>query len=123
MFKSGHIAIVGRPNVGKSTLLNAMVGQKLAAVTDKPQTTRHRILGIKTTPEAQLLFIDAPGIHKPHKTLNDYMMEVARAAIEEVDLILFLLEPAAHYARDGFPITDIVRQAIQERARSNDDGW
>ncbi|MBI2500377.1 MAG: GTPase Era [Deltaproteobacteria bacterium] len=93
VFKSGYIGIVGRPNVGKSTLLNLLVGQKIAAVTEKPQTTRHRILGIRTLPEGQLLFIDTPGIHRPHKNLNEYMMQVTRAALEDVDLFLFLVEP------------------------------
>ncbi len=93
MFKSGYIAIVGRPNVGKSTLLNAILGQKIAAVTAKPQTTRQPILGIKTLPEAQLLFLDLPGIHSPHKSLNEYMMEMARTALDDADCFLFMIEP------------------------------
>lgn len=96
MFRSGYVAIIGRPNVGKSTLLNAFLGQKLAVVTPKPQTTRHRILGIKNLADAQLLFLDTPGIHKPHKSLNAYMMDVARAALDDADLFLFLIEPSSH---------------------------
>ncbi len=94
MFKSGYIAIIGRPNVGKSTLLNKLLGQKVAAVSPKPQTTRHRILGVKHLPEAQLLFLDTPGIHKPHKSLNEQMMEMAQAAIHDADLFLFMVESA-----------------------------
>lgn len=95
MFKSGYVAILGRPNVGKSTLLNSFLGQKLAAVTPKPQTTRHRILGILHRPDAQLLFLDTPGIHKPHKSLNEYMVEIARATFDDADLFLLLVEPEA----------------------------
>ena len=93
MFRSGYVAIVGSPNVGKSTLLNAILDQKIAAVSPKPQTTRHRILGIKTTDQAQILFLDTPGIHKPHRSLNEYMMEIAHATFDDADLFLFVLEP------------------------------
>lgn len=100
MFRSGTIAIIGRPNVGKSTLLNALIGQKIAAVTPKPQTTRHRILGIKHLPDAQLLFLDTPGIHRPHRTLNEYMVEVARATFVDADLFLFMTEPAGSLSEE-----------------------
>ena len=109
-FKSGYIAIVGRPNVGKSTLLNALIGEKLAAVTDKPQTTRHRILGIKTTSAGQLLFLDMPGIHRPHKTLNEYMVAVARTALEEADLFLFVVEPQSHLLADDRAVFALIRK-------------
>lgn len=92
MFKSGYIAIIGRPNVGKSTLLNALLGQKIAAVSPKPQTTRHKILGIKHLPGGQLLFLDTPGIHRPHRSLNEYMVEVARSTFGDADLFLFLID-------------------------------
>ena len=88
--KSGFVAVVGRPNVGKSTLLNQMVGQKIAIVSDTPQTTRNRILGILTQPDAQILFLDTPGIHKPQHKLGEYMVNSARSALREVDLILFV---------------------------------
>lgn len=88
--KSGFVAVVGRPNVGKSTLLNHMVGQKIAIVSDTPQTTRNRILGILTLPDAQVLFLDTPGIHKPQHKLGEYMVKSARGALREVDLILFV---------------------------------
>jgi GTP-binding protein Era len=93
MHKSGYIAIIGRPNVGKSTLLNALLGQKLAAVSPKPQMTREKILGIKTLPNAQLLFLDTPGLHKPHRSLNESMVEAARETLNDADVILFLVEP------------------------------
>ena len=88
--KSGFVAVVGRPNVGKSTLLNQLVGQKIAIVSDTPQTTRNRILGILTLPDAQVLFLDTPGIHKPQHKLGEYMVNSARSALREVDLILFV---------------------------------
>lgn len=92
MFKSGYVAVVGRPNVGKSTLINAILGEKLMAVSAKPQTTRHRILGIKNLLGGQLLFLDTPGMHRPHKALNDSMVRGAHAAVEEADLFLFVVE-------------------------------
>ncbi len=92
-FQCGYVAIIGQPNVGKSTLLNAFVGQKLAGVSPKPQMTRHRILGIKTLPQAQILFLDTPGIHKPHRSLNEYMMEVAHMVLADADVFVFMIEP------------------------------
>lgn len=89
--KSGFVAIVGRPNVGKSTLLNRIVGQKIAIMSDKAQTTRNKIQGVYTTPEAQLIFIDTPGIHKPKHRLGDFMVEAAYSALREVDAVLFMI--------------------------------
>ncbi|OTN76154.1 GTPase Era [Enterococcus sp. 8G7_MSG3316] len=89
--KSGFIAIVGRPNVGKSTLLNRVVGQKIAIMSDKAQTTRNKIQGVYTTDEAQLIFIDTPGIHKPKHRLGDFMVETAYSALREVDVTLFMI--------------------------------
>ncbi|MGM0220720.1 GTPase Era [Enterococcus sp. AZ137] len=89
--KSGFVAIVGRPNVGKSTLLNRIVGQKIAIMSDKAQTTRNKIQGVYTTPEAQLIFIDTPGIHKPKHRLGDFMVESAYSALREVDAVLFII--------------------------------
>mgnify|MGYP001486916870 FL=1 len=91
--RSGFCAIVGRPNVGKSTLLNRVLGQKIAIVTDKPQTTRNRILGVLTQPHAQVAFLDTPGIHRAKGGLNRFMVDQAFAAIEEVDVVLYLIEP------------------------------
>ena len=86
--KSGFVAIVGRPNVGKSTLLNRVVGQKIAIMSDKAQTTRNKIQGVYTTDDAQLIFIDTPGIHKPKHRLGDFMVETAYSALREVDVTL-----------------------------------
>lgn len=92
-FKSGFISIIGRTNVGKSTLLNRLVRQKISIISDKPQTTRNRIVGIYTTQQAQLIFVDTPGFHKPQFKLNEMMMEIARKSLEGVDIILYVVEP------------------------------
>ncbi len=92
---SGFVAIVGRPNVGKSSLLNQLLGQKIAIVTPKPQTTRGRILGIKTLPRAQIIFIDTPGLHRPRTLINRRMVEVAERAVAEADLLLWVVDAAA----------------------------
>lgn len=91
-FCSGFIAIIGRPNVGKSTLLNSLLGEKIAIISDKPQTTRNRIKGILSRPDAQLIFMDTPGIHKPQHKMNEAMVKSALATYNEVDAILFLVE-------------------------------
>jgi GTPase len=91
--RAGFCAIIGRPNVGKSTLLNRVLGQKLAAVTPKPQTTRNRILGVKNLPRVQIVFLDTPGVHVGKSGLNRYMVEEAFRAMAEVDVILFMVEP------------------------------
>lgn len=90
--KSGFVAIVGRPNVGKSTLLNRILGQKIVIATDKAQTTRKRIKGILTKPEGQIVFIDTPGIHKPLNKLGEFLMDEAKFAIPDADLIIFLVD-------------------------------
>jgi GTP-binding protein Era len=90
--RSGVIAVVGRPNVGKSTLINRIIGQKIAAVSPKPQTTRRRQLGIYTTGKAQILFVDTPGLHAPQHKLGEYMVKNAEAAFRDADLILLLLD-------------------------------
>src|SRR6266481_2980081 len=89
--RSGFVAILGRPNVGKSTLLNQLLGQKVAIVTPKPQTTRARIVGIKTLPHAQIVFIDTPGLHRPRNLINRRMVGVAEHAAAEADLRLWML--------------------------------
>lgn len=91
-FKSGFVAIIGRPNVGKSTLMNQVIGQKIAIMSDKPQTTRNKIHGVYTTDQAQIVFLDTPGIHKPSSKLGDYMIKAAEGALSEVDAILFLID-------------------------------
>ena len=90
--RSGTVAVVGRPNAGKSTLVNALVGEKVAIVSDKPQTTRRRILGIRNAPEGQIVFVDTPGLHKPMHRLNKAMMNEALEAIREVDLRLLVVD-------------------------------
>lgn len=91
-FKSGFIGIIGRPNVGKSTLMNQLVGQKIAITSPVAQTTRNRLRGILTTPEAQLIFVDTPGIHKPHHQLGEVLVTNAKIAIESVDVVLFVVD-------------------------------
>lgn len=93
MTKSGFISLIGRPNVGKSTLMNQLLGEKIAITSNKPQTTRNRIQGVFTQGDSQLIFIDTPGIHKPEHKLGEYMVEAASRAIGDVDLVLFLVEP------------------------------
>lgn len=90
-YKSGFVSIIGRPNVGKSTFLNRVIGQKIAIMSDKPQTTRNKIQGVYTQDDAQIVFIDTPGIHKPKHKLGDFMMKVAQNTLKEVDLILFMI--------------------------------
>lgn len=92
--KSGFVAIIGRPNVGKSTLLNQVIGQKIAIMSDKAQTTRNKIQGVYTTEGMQIVFLDTPGIHKPKSKLGNYMMKVAENTLDEVDAVLFLVDVA-----------------------------
>lgn len=92
-FRSGFVSFTGRPNVGKSTLLNVVLGQKIAIVADRQQTTRNRILGIKNYPEAQIIFVDTPGIHKPGHALGNIMVRTAREVLSEMDLVVFVAEP------------------------------
>lgn len=93
-YKSGFVAIVGRPNVGKSTFLNRVIGQKIAIMSNTAQTTRNKIQGIYTTDEAQIVFIDTPGVHKPKSKLGDYMVQSAMSALNEVDAVLFMVNAA-----------------------------
>ncbi|MBU8894759.1 GTPase Era [Corallococcus sp. M34] len=112
--RAGFAALIGRPNVGKSTLLNALTGEKIAIVSPKPQTTRNRILGVVTRPEGQVAFLDTPGIHQAKGELNRYMVEVALTAAEEVDLVLFLIEPPAGETPDVSPGNRAVLERLQK---------
>lgn len=108
-YKSGFIAIIGRPNVGKSTFLNHVVGQKIAIMSDKPQTTRNKIQGVVTTDEYQMVFIDTPGIHKPKHRLGDFMVKIAEDTLNEVDAIMFMIDAEKGYGRgDQFIIDRLV---------------
>lgn len=91
-YKSGFVALIGRPNVGKSTLLNQVIGQKIAIMSDKPQTTRNKIHGVYTTAKEQIVFLDTPGIHKPNSKLGNYMMKTAQSTFGEVDAVLLLVD-------------------------------
>ncbi|EPR12765.1 GTPase Era [Ruminiclostridium papyrosolvens] len=109
-YKSGFVSVIGRPNVGKSTLLNTVTGQKIAIMSDKPQTTRNTIRGVITNKECQLILIDTPGIHKPKTKLGEYMVNVASETIKEVDLVLFLVEANA---QPGAQDINIIQQLKQ----------
>ncbi|OHE56923.1 MAG: GTPase Era [Thermodesulfovibrio sp. RBG_19FT_COMBO_42_12] len=108
-FRSGYVSIIGRPNVGKSTLLNSILSEKVAIVTKKPQTTRNKIIGIKTLPDAQIIFIDTPGIHRPRHKLGEAMVRTAMEALKEVDIILLMVEPREPRGGDR-AIIDMLRK-------------
>ena len=105
-FKSGFIAVVGRTNVGKSTLLNALIGQKVSIVSDKPQTTRNNIRLIRTTETSQMVFIDTPGFHKPKTKLGTFMVDAAGASVRDVDLVLLLVEEEAFIGKGDRMVLD-----------------
>ncbi len=110
-FHSGFVTIIGEPNVGKSTLLNAFVGTKLAIVSPKPQTTRHRILGVKNLPQAQLIFLDTPGIHHPRTELSRYMMQAVTDALECPEVVLYMTD----VTREPQPDFDFLRRHLYGR--------
>jgi GTP-binding protein Era len=106
-FKTGFITLIGRPNVGKSTLMNHLIGQKIAITSNKPQTTRNRIMTVYTDDEAQMIFLDTPGIHDTKNKLGEYMTKVAKSTLTEVDLVLWLVEPSTY-------IGEVERSIIEE---------
>src|SRR5687767_4840459 len=108
-FRSGFVTIIGAPNVGKSTLLNTVVGTKLAIVSPKPQTTRHRILGVKNLPEAQLIFLDTPGIHQPRSRLNHYMMQAVTDALASPEVVLYMTD----VTREPHPDLAFLRRCLE----------
>jgi GTP-binding protein Era len=108
---SGFVSILGRPNAGKSTLLNALVGTKVAIVADKPQTTRTGVQGVLTLPEGQVVFLDTPGIHKARSRLNRRMMDSVREALEERDLLLYVADARFPFTREDSDALDLVKKA------------
>ena len=108
-FRSGFIGIIGRPNVGKSTLMNKLVGQKIAITSPIAQTTRNRLQGILTTPEAQFIFVDTPGIHKPHHQLGKVLVQNARTAIQSVDVLLFVVDSTVEMGKGDRFIAELLR--------------
>ncbi len=110
-FKSGFVAIIGRPNVGKSTFLNHVMGQKIAIMSDKAQTTRNKIMGIYTTEHEQIVFIDTPGIHKPRTALGDFMVDAAYSTLKEVDTVLFMVPADEERGKGDDMIMERLKQA------------
>jgi len=110
-FRSGFVALIGRPNAGKSTLLNRLVGEKIAAVSNKPQTTRHRIKGVVSRPDGQIVFVDTPGVHKPGHLLNRRMMSAVHDAIESVDLIVLMRDASVSTGNGDRFVLDLVQKA------------
>jgi GTP-binding protein Era len=125
-FRSGFVTLVGRPNVGKSTLLNQILGHKVAIVSDKPQTTRHRIQGVLNRPGAQVVFVDTPGIHKPRTALGERLNDTARATIADVDVVVFVVDATQVFGRGDewvanelSPGTVVVVNKIDRASRSD----
>ncbi|MBR7164612.1 MAG: GTPase Era [Clostridia bacterium] len=110
-FKSGFVAICGRPNVGKSTLLNRIIGQKIAIISDKPQTTRNNILGVYHKEDMQIVFVDTPGIHRPFTKLGETMMKSAGSAMRDADVVLFLVEPTAQPGKIELKIMEDLKKS------------
>ncbi len=106
-FRSGYVSIIGRPNVGKSTLLNALLGQKVSIVAARPQTTRNRILGIKNLPGAQIIFIDTPGVHRPKNLLGEVMLRSVGEALQGIDIILFVTDPGKDAGKDDLIVESL----------------
>ena len=109
-YKSGFVTLIGRPNVGKSTLMNQLIGQKIAITSDKPQTTRNRIQTVYTEERGQVIFLDTPGIHKAKNKLGEYMVSVAENTMSEVDVILWLVEPTTYIGAGEQHIASILRK-------------
>ena len=111
--RSGFVAVIGRPNVGKSTLINYLVGQKISIVSPKPQTTRNRILGILTRPDAQVIFVDTPGLHRPRHKLGQAMVSAATAAMPDADIVLFVVDVSVMPTDEDRMIAELIRQHTQ----------
>lgn len=113
-FHSGFIAIMGRPNVGKSTLMNAMVGEKVAIVSNKPQTTRNRIMGICTDKDSQIVFLDTPGLHTPHNRLGEYMMQTARDSLTGIDALIVMVDATAVGKQDRAVVEEMSARKVKK---------
>ncbi len=109
-FKSGFVTLIGRPNVGKSTLMNHLIGQKIAITSSKPQTTRNRIQTVYTSEQGQIIFLDTPGIHKAKNKLGEYMVEAAEQTLREVDVVLWLVEPTEYIGRNEQHIAQLLQK-------------
>ena len=112
-FRSGYVALIGRPNAGKSTLLNRLVGEKIAAVSNKPQTTRFKIQGVVTRPDGQIVFVDTPGVHKPGYLLNRRMMSAVHDALLSVDVVVLLRDASVSTGNGDRFVLDLVKQAAK----------
>jgi len=113
-FHSGFIAIMGRPNVGKSTLMNAMVGEKVAIVSNRPQTTRNRIMGICTDKDSQIVFLDTPGLHTPHNRLGEYMMQTAKDSLTGIDALIVMVDATAVGKQDRAVVEDMSARKVKK---------
>ena len=113
-FLSGFAAIVGRPNVGKSTLMNAMVGEKVAIVSNRPQTTRNRIMGVATNPDWQIVFLDTPGLHKPRTRLGEYMVKSVQDAMDGIDVLLVLVDASDVGPQDRAIVEEMAQRKVKK---------
>lgn len=111
--RSGFVVLAGKPNVGKSTLMNAFLGHKVAIVSSKPQTTRNRILGILTRPDAQIIFVDTPGVHDPRHKLGELMLQTAAQAIADADVVLFLADVSRPPSQEDHQLADLIAESAQ----------
>ncbi|NIO09758.1 MAG: GTPase Era, partial [Deltaproteobacteria bacterium] len=107
-FRSGFVAIIGRPNVGKSTLMNHLLEEKVAIVTPKPQTTRNQIRGIRTTPTSQIIFLDTPGIHRARSLINQRMVDIAKGTLREVDVALWIIDAKEGLSSENEDIAQLI---------------